>query len=247
MSAATLSGPNVSSSMTPAMRASRVLGWVSLALGAAELLAPKKVARAAGMDESHSGLIRAYGAREVVAGIGAHSVNPVPAMWSRVAGDGLDLATIVATSRGSDNGTRSRNAWIAIGIVTAIAVADAVVAAQLSAERREGKGEKRDYGDRVGLPGGVESARGAGIVRDAFEGKAGGAAAGDSSPAGEAATGRSFTDLGGASANDQRPAGETPGSVEKKDPSGGATAGGGQTMPKEARDAIPQPVGYTPA
>lgn len=205
MSAATLSGPNACSSMTPAMRASRVLGWVSLALGAAELLAPKRVARAAGMNEEHSGLIRAYGAREVVAGIGAHSVNPVPAMWSRVAGDGLDLATIAATSGGG--GRRSRKAWIAIGVVAAIAIADAIVAARLTAERREGKGEKRDYADRSGLPGGVEAARGAGIVRGAFEGKAGGAAAGDSSPAGEAVTGRSLTDLGGAAADDQRPAG----------------------------------------
>ena len=204
MSAATLSGPNVSTSMTPAMRASRLLGWVSLALGAAELLAPKKVARAAGIDEGQTGLIRAYGAREVVAGIGAHSVNPVPAMWSRVAGDAMDLATIVATSRGDGKG-RNRNAWIAIGVVAAIAVADAIVAAQLTAERREGKGEKRDYSDRIGFPGGADGARGAGIVRDAFEGKAGGAAAGDSSPAGEALTGRSLTDLGGASAKDQRP------------------------------------------
>lgn len=202
MSAATLSGPNVSTSLTPAMRASRVLGWVSLALGAAELLAPKKVAQAAGMDDAQSPLIRAFGAREVVAGLGAHSVNPVPAMWSRVAGNAMDLAAI-ALAR---DGKNSRNTWIALGVVAAIAVADAVVAAQLSAERREGKGERRDYSDRTGFPGGAKGARGAGIVRDAFKGKAGGAAAGDSSPAGEAPTGRSLTDLGGAAAGDQRPA-----------------------------------------
>jgi hypothetical protein len=245
MSAATLSGPNVSSSMTPAMRASRLLGWVSFALGAAELLAPKRVARAAGINEQHSGLIRAYGAREVVAGIGAHSVNPVPAMWSRVAGDGMDLATIVATSRSDDR--RSRNTWIAIGVVAAIAIADAIVAAQLTAERREGKGEKRDYADRSGFPGGVEAARGAGIVRDAFEGKAGGAAAGDSSPAGEAGTGRSLTDLGGAAAGDQRPAGETPGSTSAEPAQAGGLIGGGKMLSDDAQNAVPQPVAYAPA
>jgi hypothetical protein len=39
-----------------------------------------------------------------------------------------------------------------------------------------------------GFPQGVDAARGAGIVQEALAGKAGGAAAGDSSPAGDAPT-----------------------------------------------------------
>lgn len=252
MRAATLSGPNASSSMTPAMRASRVLGWVSFALGAAEMIAPKRVARAAGMSEGRSGLIRAYGAREIVAGVGAHSVNPVPAMWSRVAGDAIDLATIVAMSRGDGNG-RNRNAWIAIGVVAGIAVVDAIVAAKLSAERQEGKGEQRDYSDRTGFPGGTDAARGAGIVAEAFAGKAGGAAAGDTSPAGESKGGRTLTDLGGAAKPDQRPAGQketssTGGpSKDAGDKSFADLMRGQDGLPEETRKVIPDPVGYTPA
>lgn len=250
MSAATLSGPEMERSMTPLNKASHLLGWVSLALGAAELLAPRKVARAVGMDESHSGLLRAYGAREVVAGIGAHSVNPVPALWSRVAGDVVDLATLAATTR-RDEGGRSRGAWIAIGTVAAITAVDLFVAASLAAERKEGKGETRDYSDRTGFPGGAAAARGAGIVRDAFGGKAGGAAAGDSSPAGESDGGRTLTDLSGAPRDSQRTAGdiETSDKQTKGDdqPQGGGFIGGGQGMSADAKAAIPQPVGYTPA
>ncbi len=199
MSAATLSGPNVTRSMTPAMRASRMLGWVSFAIGAAELLAPKKTARAVGMNERHTGLLRAYGAREVLAGVGSHSVYPVPALWSRVAGDVLDIATVALAADRGENGRRSRNTWIALAVLTGVTVVDALVAARLASETAEGKGEPKDYSDRSGFPGGVQSARGAGIVGDAAAGKAGGGAAGDTSPAGKAVPGRSTTDLAGAS------------------------------------------------
>ncbi len=211
MSAATLSGPNASRSMTPAMRASRILGWVSFAIGAAELLAPRRTARAVGMDDKHSGLLRAYGAREMLAGVGAHSVYPVPALWSRVGGDLLDIGTLAIAARRKADGSRDRRVWIAIAAVAGITLLDALVASKLAAETKEGKnsGEAKDYSDRSGFPEGVAAARGNGIVSGAFEGKAGGAAAGDSSPAGEAVTGRSMTDLGGAAADDQRPAGST--------------------------------------
>lgn len=216
MNAATLSGPTNDWSMTPAMRASRLLGWVSFGIAAAELLAPRRVARAVGMNESSAPLLRAYGAREAVAGVGAHSVYPVPALWSRVAGDLLDLGTIAVGSRQED-GSRNRNAWIAMAAVAGITVIDALVAGKLAAETKEGKGEARDYTDRSGFPGGVAAARGAGVVKDAFDGKAGGAAAGDISPAGEATSGRTQTDLTGAPAETQHatrpPLRDGPGSV----------------------------------
>ena len=205
MSAATLSGPNVTRSMTPAMRASRILGWVSFGIAAAELIAPRKVARAVGISEDHSTLLRAYGAREALAGVGAHSVYPVPALWSRVAGDLLDLGTVALGSRQED-GSRNRNAWIAMAAIAGVTVVDAIVAGKLAAETKEGKGEVRDYSGRSGFPGGVAAARGAGVVKDSFDGKAGGAAAGDFSPAGEASSGRTQTDLTGAPAETQRPA-----------------------------------------
>jgi threonine dehydrogenase-like Zn-dependent dehydrogenase len=45
------------------------LGWFSVGLGLAELVAPERLARFLGMDE-HAGLIRAYGVRELATGAG---------------------------------------------------------------------------------------------------------------------------------------------------------------------------------
>ena len=262
MNAATLSGPNASTSMTPAMRASRMLGWLSFAIGAAELIAPRKVAQAVGMNENHTGLLRAYGAREMLAGVGSHSVYPVPALWSRVAGDVLDIATVALAAERDEDGNRSRNNWIAIAALTGVTMIDAMVASRLAAETKEGKsttGERKDYSDRSGFPGGVQAARGAGIVREAMAGKAGGAAAGDSSPAGQSDTGRSQTDLTGGPAATQRESGPATREGQGESSSGGSASqqggfiGGGsegkmgQTMSQDAQSAIPEPPSYTPA
>jgi hypothetical protein len=166
--------------MTPAMRASRLLGWVSFAVGAAELLAPKKVARAVGMREDQALLLRACGARQMATGVGAHSVYPVPALWARMGGDLADMAILAVAARRLEGG-RGNGPWIAMAAVGGLAVVSAVVASRLAAETAEGKdaGTRRDYSGRSGFPGGVEAARGAGIVQEALAGKAGGAAAGD--------------------------------------------------------------------
>ena len=260
MNAATLSGPDQSRSMTPAMRASRMLGWLSFAIGAAELLAPKKVARTVGMSEDRSGLLRAYGAREMVAGVGAHSVYPVPAMWSRVAGDLVDLGTLAVAARRPDGG-RDKGAWIAMGAVLGLTVIDAIVAGKLAGETAEEMGNPKDYSDRSGFPGGVAAARGAGIVGDTGSGKAGGAAAGDSSPAGKARTGRYSTDLNGSTESEGQQAGGVAGSGipatgeqrsggvvgSSKNESQGGFIGSGTGMSEESKAAIPSAVGYTPA
>jgi hypothetical protein len=264
MSAANLSGPK-DRSMTPAMRASRVLGWVSFAIGAAELIAPKKVAKAVGMNEERTGLLRAYGLREILAGVGSHSVYPVPALWSRVAGDLLDIATVAMAADRNEEGSRSRNTWIAIAFLASVTLIDAMVATRMASETKEGKGEVRDYGDRTGFPAGG-AARGAGIVRDAFDGKAGGAAAGDSSPAGLTQSGRSATDLVGAPAGQQHASGPVGAAASGPVDTQGQTSGGsggsgsqasgaassaiigsGQTVNADAERAIPQPPSYSPA
>src|SRR5919112_5715207 len=72
----------------------RGLGWFSIGLGLAEVIAPGALARALGM-RGHEGLIRAYGVREIATGIGVlASEDPTPWIWGRVAGDALDLATL---------------------------------------------------------------------------------------------------------------------------------------------------------
>ena len=61
------------------------LGWFSIALGAAELLAARQLTRALGM-RGQERLIRAYGVREIVKGVGSDRADPTPWLWGRVAG-----------------------------------------------------------------------------------------------------------------------------------------------------------------
>ena len=74
------------------------LGFFSLALGAAEVAAPKRIARALGLDENGPAAttIRAFGFRELAAGAmllrgPAVSTN----VWNRVLGDCLDIGALV--------------------------------------------------------------------------------------------------------------------------------------------------------
>jgi len=79
-----------------AERLAKGLGWFSVGLGLAELLMPGAVARLAGGRGRHTGLIRLYGLRELAAGamIFSQGRKPAAGVWSRVAGDAMDLATL---------------------------------------------------------------------------------------------------------------------------------------------------------
>lgn len=146
-------------SLTTTDRVARGLGWFSLALGAAEIVAPGKLARALGI-EGRERLLQAYGGREIGAGIWALSDTPAPAIWSRVAGDLVDLATLAAGVREGGEEQR-RNAWIGLAVVAGITAVDILTAASLTAEQSERRGETgRDYSDRSGFPGGIARARG---------------------------------------------------------------------------------------
>src|SRR5690349_10617260 len=89
----------VRSSLGASDRMTRNLGWFSLGLGALEIFASRQIAHAAGM-EGQEGLVRAYGLREIAAGMLSLSVEKDVGLWSRVAGDGLDIATLAAGLRG---------------------------------------------------------------------------------------------------------------------------------------------------
>jgi uncharacterized membrane protein len=77
-------------------RVARGLGWFSIGLGVAELLAPRVIAKLCGGQGKHTGLIRLYGLREIAAGLMIFSEGRKPAtgLWARVAGDAIDLATL---------------------------------------------------------------------------------------------------------------------------------------------------------
>jgi uncharacterized membrane protein len=118
----------------------RGLGWFSLGLGLAELLAPRGVARIAGVRGNHTGLIRLFGLREIASGIGIfmQGKRPAAAVWSRVAGDALDLATLGAAFTSPDS-KKGRVAF-ATANVLAVTALDAICAQQLSAGKGTAEG-----------------------------------------------------------------------------------------------------------
>ncbi len=98
------------------------LGLAGIALGFAELLVPRRMARAAGVPTRHHRVIRVMGLREIASGLGIMMLpGTSAAVWSRVAGDVVDLACLGAafTSPGADRGRLART-------VTAIAGATAL-------------------------------------------------------------------------------------------------------------------------
>lgn len=110
------------------------LGLFSIALGAAELLAPRRITRALDAEGSE-GLVKAFGVRELAAGAGilafpAHSGT----IWNRVAGDALDLAALGVAARGAP---RNLAVWGALGFVLGATAIDLLTARGL--DRTTGK------------------------------------------------------------------------------------------------------------
>ena len=137
-----------------AQRTARGLGWFSLALGAAELLMPRQVARACGMRVDPA-LVRWYGVREIASGIGIlTSRDPRPWLWARTAGDVLDMGTLVTATRPQAEGART---GVALMNVAAVTAADVWCATQY---RPEARLPQRDYSARSGLPDAPERLRG---------------------------------------------------------------------------------------
>ncbi len=113
----------------------RALGWFSLALGAAELIAPRRITHALGMQGSE-GLVQLYGLREIASGVAILSTESATSVWSRVAGDALDLGTLGMHL--SDDNDKQANVAAAVAMVGGVTVLDVACAASLSSiEARE--------------------------------------------------------------------------------------------------------------
>lgn len=142
----------------------RGLGYFSLALGFAELLAPRTVARAAGI-EGHERLVQGYGLREVATGVAIlASHDPTPWIWGRVGGDALDIATVAAAS---SDGSGSGSKLLALGALLGVAALDAYCAMGLDAEKGGPRTATANYRHRSGFPKGLDAAKG--MVADDFE------------------------------------------------------------------------------
>ncbi len=138
-------------------RVAKGLGYFSLALGAAELIAAGAISRAAGL-EGYRGLVRAYGTREVATGLAIlASHDATPWIWGRVAGDAIDIATVAA---GAKKLTKT-NTLISLGMLAAVTALDIFCASSLTGEKGNVKTARTDYSSRSGFPKGVSAAKGA--------------------------------------------------------------------------------------
>jgi hypothetical protein len=149
------SGP---SSLAAPDRLGKARGWFSLGLGFVELLAPHRITRALGM-EGQEALVRAYGAREISSGILSLSTEKNLGLWSRVGGDGIDIATLMTALR--DDNPKKQNVATAIAMVAGITLLDVVAAQGTTARHSRTSGDRHAYRDRTGFPGGLAAARGA--------------------------------------------------------------------------------------
>jgi uncharacterized membrane protein len=119
--------PGITSSSIAPLRAdrgltgaARALGCFAIALGAAQLLVPDRVAKVIGVPRNRW-LLRLLGARELASGLGLLSRRgPAGWLWARVAGDALDLALLGAALAGRGLRARTVAATAAVAGVTAL-------------------------------------------------------------------------------------------------------------------------------
>jgi hypothetical protein len=108
----------------------RFLGWFSIGLGVAELAAPRVIRKVIGGGNTR--FIRLMGIRELGHGTGILTrPRPTNFVWSRVAGDTLDVAALAVVAR-----HRQRRTFLVMAQLAPIAAADVYEALHLS--RRKG-------------------------------------------------------------------------------------------------------------
>jgi uncharacterized membrane protein len=121
----------------------RFLGWFSIGLGITEIVAPRQLAEMIGV-ENKPGLFRLMGIREIGSGIAILSQEqPAGAVWSRVAGDMLDLA-LLGTQLDSNNPEREKTLAATMSVLGVTAV-DLYTAKRLS-QQSNGNGSRANGG-----------------------------------------------------------------------------------------------------
>jgi hypothetical protein len=135
----------------PARTLAEGLGWLSLVLGAAEVIAPRKLSGSLAR-QAHGPLVGGFGLREIAAGLGIllSRKDPTPWIWGRLIGDVADLATL-AGALGRDNPRRGRAA-AAFALVASVTALDLICAKALRDAARPRKAPERDYSTRSGMP-----------------------------------------------------------------------------------------------
>ena len=117
-----------------AKKLARGLGWFSIGLGVAELAGASRLSRSFGLGERATGVLRAFGVREIGTGVAVLSQDrPAPGIWARVGGDAIDLAALGSALKvdGANRGTLGA----AIGAVAGVTLLDLVCGLQLGGGR----------------------------------------------------------------------------------------------------------------
>ena len=146
------------SSAGAADRIAKGLGWFSIGLGLAEIIAPRQITRALGMQGSES-LVRAYGFREIASGLVTLSPDKHIGLCSRLAGDAIDVATLLRGMR--DDNPRRDNVAVALTMVLGVTLLDFLGEQGVRIRHTRARGQRRLYHDRSGFPKGIQAARGA--------------------------------------------------------------------------------------
>jgi hypothetical protein len=141
------------------------LGWVSLGIGLTELTYPESIARVLGVPR-RLGLVRAMAVRELSSGWGLLFQPQEPRwVWSRVAGDAMDLALLASTFWRP----RAKRGWqvaIAAAVVGVTLVDILAAVAPWKALTRRRVTVKPATGMGPELSGPAESWRGSGLAED---------------------------------------------------------------------------------
>jgi hypothetical protein len=125
--------PHERPALMPVDRVTDALGWLSLGLGLAEVLAPRLLTQALG--GSNPTLVRSYGVREIAAGMGLLAGRrPRFWLWARVIGDAFDIASLLGTLRRAN--PHRRTAMTALGSVVFVTLLD-IYCAQIYGEAAE--------------------------------------------------------------------------------------------------------------
>ncbi|MEE7456060.1 cyclase dehydrase [Methylorubrum populi] len=136
------------------------LGWFSIGLGLTEVAFGGAIARWLGMPRA-APVIQAYGVRELLQGAGIlGSRDPTPWIAARVAGDALDIATVLPGLEGHN--PRKDNVLITLVALLGVTAVDVVCAQNLSgAPLAPSRQVRQDYRRRSGFRRPAKSMRGA--------------------------------------------------------------------------------------
>ena len=128
-----------------AERLASFLGWFSIGLGVAEIVAPRRFARWIGAPE-RPGVVTMVGLREIASGVGILSRRrPAGWLWSRVGGDMMDLALLGASLQSP--AAEPRRIAAATAAVAGVTVLDMLASEQISRQAKAAAGTIEDLSE----------------------------------------------------------------------------------------------------